>query len=120
MTREELAKACTMRAKGDTYQAIADELGYTKQNVQQCIANMKNHKPHRKTKLKTIYPNLRTEIEQAYGSVFEFCESTGLTYRHVCDMIIGRVRILLDEAIFFSELFGKDIAYLFEKTEANK
>ena len=116
MNKLEFVKICTMRADGYTYQEIADAMGCSKQNIHQILKETLREKG-RKMPSNFIYRNLAREILSTYGGVPKFCEETGLKYRRTYDMITGRVRVTLDEAIFFSDLFGKDIRYLFEKKE---
>ena len=119
MTRSDLIKICTMRIDGYTYQEIADAMGCSKQNIHQILKETLREKG-RKMPSNFIYRNLGREILNTYGGIPKLCEETGLKHGRIYDMITGRVRVTLDEAIFFSDLFGKDIRYLFERKETEK
>lgn len=119
MNKVKFIEICTMRADGYTYQEIADALGCTKQNVHEILKNTLRENGRRMPS-NFVYRNLGREILNTYGGVPSLCEATGLKYRRTYDMITGRVRVTLDEAIFFSDLFSKDIRYLFERKETEK
>lgn len=116
MTREELIKAATMRIDGYTYQEIAKEMNFTKQNVHQCLKAIVTKKEHEIPR-NVVYRNLYREIRRTYGNLAYFCEVTGKPYRRIYDLCTGRVKVLLDEAVFLSELLNKDIDYLFTRKE---
>lgn len=113
MLKEELIKACEMRADGCTYQEIADSLGYTKQHIHQTMKEMLRNDEY-KISSKTIYPNLEREIKKKYKSVVEFSKKTGLKYKRLCDILHGKTKVLLEEAMWFKEHFDRDIDYLFK------
>lgn len=114
MLREQLVQACTMRADGYTYEEIGKHLGYTKQHIQQELVKMLQTKDY-KISEKTIYPNLLREIKIKYKTMKAFAQNTGFNYRRICAVLDGESKALLDEAIFLSEHFNKDILYLFDK-----
>ena len=114
MTRAELMKACEMRADGYTYQEIADDLGYTKQNVQQIMVNLLRNDGYQISPT-TIYPNLEREIKVKHKKILNFSKSTGIKSGRVHAILSGKVKVLLDEALWYREYFDKDIDYLFEK-----
>ena len=116
MTKEEFLKVCEMRYNHYTYQEIADELGCSKQHIHTFLKETLNKKDPTVHKI-IIYPNLATEIKHTYRTVKCFCETKERNYRHTCDMLSGRVKPTLEDAMFFSELFDKDINYLFHKRE---
>lgn len=116
MRREELMKVCEMRANGCTYQEIGDALGYTKQHIQQTMKEMlADHGC--KISSKTVYPNLEREIKIKHRTVKKFVESNGLKYKRICDILYGKTRAYLEEAIYMSDYFGRDIGYLFDRKE---
>lgn len=116
MFKEELIKACEMRANGYTFQEIGDSLGYTRQHIHQAMKEMLNNHNH-KISSKTIYPNLEREIRVKYKTITAFAKNIGFKYRRICDVLDGKARLLFDEAILISEYFNKDISYLFDKKE---
>ena len=114
MNKTEFIKICTMKADGYTLQEIADAMGCSKQYIHQLLNETLCEKG-RKIPSKFVYRNLAREILNTYRSVPKFCEDKGLKYNRMCDLLRDRRRVTLDEAIFFSDLFNKDIRYLFEK-----
>lgn len=113
MLREEFVKACEMRADGCTYQEIANCLGYTKQHIHQTMNVMLRNDGY-KISSKTIYPNLEREIKMKYRNSTEFSKKSGFKYKRICDILYGKTRVLLEEALWFREHFNKDIDYLFK------
>ena len=116
MLKEELIKACEMRANGYTFQEIGDSLGYTRQHIQQTMKEMLNNNGH-KISSKIIYPNLAKEIRIKYKTITAFVKNTGFKYRRIRDVLCGKAKLLFDEAILLSEYFNQDISYLFSKKE---
>lgn len=116
MTRENLIKMCTMRIDGSTYQEIADELGCSKQNIQQTLTALLGTNES-KYYSKSIYPNLTREIRMKYHKLTDFSEASGIDYRRLQALLIGRVKVSIDEALAISTMLGKDVTYLFEKKE---
>lgn len=114
MSKEEIIKMCEMRADGYTYEEIGNSLGYTKQHVQHTLTTMLKNGCY-KISTKTIYPNLEREIKINHKTTTAFAKNTGFKYKRICDVLHGRAKVLLDEAIFLSEYFNKDISYLFNK-----
>lgn len=112
MLKEELIKACEMRANGYTYEEIGNSLGYTKQHIQQTLKDMLKNDGC-KISSKTIYPNLEREIKIKHKTITDFVKNTGCKYKRICDILYGKTKVLLEEAIMFSEYFEKDIYYLF-------
>lgn len=116
MTRAELMKACEMRADGYTYQEIAEDLGYTKQNVQQVMVTLLRNDGY-KISTTTIYPNLEREIKVKYNKISNFSKKTGLKSARVHNILNGSYKVSLEEALWYRDHFGKDIDYLFKKRE---
>lgn len=114
MTRENLIKVCTMRIDGCTYQEIADELGCSKQNIQQTLTALLGTSES-KYYSKSIYPNLTREIRMKYHKLTDFSEASGIDYRRLQALLVGRVKVSVDEALAISTMLGKDVTYLFEK-----
>lgn len=116
MTREALIKICTMRIDGYTYQEIADEMGCTKQNVQQTIKDITDSRKNRFFS-HSVYPNLIREIRIKHHSITEFSRISGIDYRRLQGLLTGKVKVSITEAITICKLFDKDVAYLFERKE---
>lgn len=114
MTRENLIKMCTMRIDGSTYQEIADELGCTKQNIQQTLTALLGTNESRYYS-KSIYPNLTREIRIKYHKLTDFSEASGIEYRRLQGLLTGKVKVSVDEALAITKILNKDITYLFEK-----
>ena len=119
MTRSDLIKICTMRIDGYTYQEIADEMGCTKQNIQQTFTDLLSESNSRYYS-KSIYPNLIKEIRIKYHKLTDFSKASGIKYARLQGMLTGRVKMSLAEAISIGKILDKDIAYLFERKEINK
>jgi hypothetical protein len=112
MTRIELIKAFEMRLDGYSYQAIGDELGYTRQNVNECINSV-----IREQAKKWVYPNLVKEIKRLDESIESFCEKNNLKAPHFERMLHGRAKPTANEVLKCCEVFKKDCLYLFAKKE---
>lgn len=114
MTRENLIKMCTMRIDGCTYQEIADEMKCSRQNIQQTLTNLLSANESRYYS-KSIYPNLTREIRIQHHKLTDFSKASGIEYRRLQGLLMGKVKVSIDEAIIITKLLDKDVTYLFEK-----
>lgn len=114
MTRENLIKMCTMRIDGCTYQEIADEMECTRQNVQQTLSALLGTNESRYYQ-NSIYPNLTKEIRIQHHKLTDFAKASGIDYRRLQGLLVGRGKISIDEVIIITKVLNKDVAYLFEK-----
>lgn len=114
MTRENLIKMCTMRIDGYTYQDIADEMGCTRQNAQQTLTALLGTNESRYYQ-NSIYPNLTKEIRIQHHKLTDFAKASGIDYRRLQGLLVGRGKISIDEVIIITKMLNKDVTYLFEK-----
>ena len=114
MTRENLIKMCTMRVDGYTYQDIADEMGCTRQNIQQTLTALLGTNESRYYQ-NSIYPNLTKEIRIQHHKLTDFAKASGIDYRRLQGLLVGRGKISIDEVIIITKVLNKDVTYLFEK-----
>lgn len=116
MQRDEIIKACELKASGYTYREIGDFLGCSGQNVQQTLKQLFSEDGRRVSE-KTIYPNLEREIKVKYKSLRNFAEQTGFVYIRLLSILHGKSKLLFDEAILISDILGKDVYFLFRTKE---
>lgn len=119
MNKNEIIKVCNMRADGYTLQAIADEMGCSKQYVHQSLKHFfELGNTHWYTN--SPYPNLVNEIISQYNKLTAFSKQINIKHHRIYNIVNGNAKVTLDEAIMLSDILGKDIRYLFEKSAERK
>lgn len=92
MTNEELLQAFSYRLEGLTFQEISEKIGYSKQNVQhelnKVLTERKVSTKFRKEWVKN-QPELAKIILNQYGSLTNFCKTTGCDYRSIQGLLQG-------------------------------
>ena len=116
MTRTEMITAFEMRVDNYTYQEIADSLGYSRQHIHQALKNTLGTADI-KISSKTIYPNLEKAIKSKHKTVSAFLPNTPFKSARIRDILYGKVKVSLEEAVWLSEYFDREITYLFKKKE---
>ena len=120
MTDVDIIKAFEMRVHGCSYQAIADAMGSTKQNVYRALFRaLKERAPYckRGPKIRSIYPAISEWMNNHGVTVLQFSEKIGIGYRTLWNRLHGKssfrqneiIKLLDCTGLTFGDIFCKGI-----------
>ena len=118
MTDMDIIKAFEMRVHGCSYQTIANEMGYTKQNVHSALHRvLKEKAPYRRRVCKTssIYPTINAWLYENEMTVRQLSAHIGIDYRTLWTRLHGKSRFKQDEIIKLVDFTGLTFGDIFYK-----
>ena len=118
MTREDLIKAFEMRLDGRSYQFIAENLGVSKQCLNQKFSAVLSDHAVRCPK-NIVYPNLFFEIRKQYASNRDFCRIADLNYSKFSKYLSGQAKPPIEFVLRCCDILERDATFLFERCTAN-
>ena len=118
MTDMDIIKAFEMRVHGCSYLTIANEMGYTKQNVHSALHRvLKEKAPYRRRSRKTssIYPAINAWLYENEMTVRQLSAHIGIDYRTLWNRLHGKSRFKQDEIIKLMGFTGLTFGNIFYK-----
>lgn len=118
MTDWDTIKAFEMRVHGCSYQTIANEMGYTKQNVHSALHRvLKERAPYRRRarKISSIYPAINAWLYENGMTVRQLSAQSGIGYQTLWNRLHGKSRFKQDEIIKLVDFTGLTFGDIFCK-----
>ena len=111
MTNMDIIKAFEMRVHGCSYQTIANEMGYTKQNVYSELHRvLKEKAPYR-----SIYPTISAWLYEHEMTIQQLSAQIGVGYQTLWNRLHGKSSFKQDEIIKLLDFTGLTFGDIFCK-----